>query len=310
MVVLALDTATHALAAAVGTDGDPVASAAVHVARGHSRLLQPTAAALLSAAGIRPGDLSAVCTGVGPGSYTGVRIAVATAKAMAVALSVPLFTVSTLAALAEAAAVGERGATAVMPLLYARRGRAFGAVYARAGFTAREGPAHGPGADSADPADRANSADPAGRANSLDPADLAGRENSANPADFPANPGPAPWATFLAPQVRPLSAWAGVQTGLLRSGRRLVVVHDFAEQRPGAWQELTSWLDELSRPADAVLALRDVSARLGPALLRLAASGQAQMHEGDAVHRVTPEYALAVEAQVKLAERSGPHGNR
>ncbi|MBX5437700.1 MAG: tRNA (adenosine(37)-N6)-threonylcarbamoyltransferase complex dimerization subunit type 1 TsaB [Alicyclobacillaceae bacterium] len=144
MVVLAADTATEVMAAALGRiaageEGaggvDLMAATALLVARGHSRLLQPSLAGLLQACGVAPAALSALAVGVGPGSYTGVRIGVATVKAMAFALGVPVYPLSTLWALAEAAVPGAVRAAGepllVMPLLYARRQRAYGALFAK-----------------------------------------------------------------------------------------------------------------------------------------------------------------------------------
>ncbi|MCL6636577.1 MAG: tRNA (adenosine(37)-N6)-threonylcarbamoyltransferase complex dimerization subunit type 1 TsaB [Alicyclobacillus sp.] len=129
-----MDTATRTLAVALGHDEVPLASAALSVPRGHSRWLQPALANLLRVAGISAKDVEAVVAGVGPGSYTGVRLGVTTAKALAFALNVPLRPVSTLWALAEAAlpapALRPR---CVLPLLYARRERAFGALYRKRG---------------------------------------------------------------------------------------------------------------------------------------------------------------------------------
>lgn len=130
MAVLVCDTATRILSVAVGQNGVPLASTAVDIPRGHSKLLQPTIESVLRAGGVAVGDLKAIGVGVGPGSYTGVRLAVSNAKAMAFALSLPMYTLSTLLAMAEAVvpyACDE--ATVVMPLLFARRNRAFGAIY-------------------------------------------------------------------------------------------------------------------------------------------------------------------------------------
>lgn len=132
MAVLAIDTATTALVVAVGHDGQTICSAASAVPRAHSRLLQPMVAELLKHAGVHPAHLSAVLVGLGPGSYTGVRLGVTTAKAIATALDLPVSATSTLAVMAEAAApVTATMSVTVLALLAARRQRAFGAVYRR-----------------------------------------------------------------------------------------------------------------------------------------------------------------------------------
>lgn len=263
-----MDTATDTLAVAIGVGRDTLASASLRVPRSHSRLLQPTIAKLLTGTGMEPSDLTGLCVGVGPGSYTGVRIAVSTAKAMAAVLGIPLYTVSTLAAIADAAAVAEAGPVAVLPLLYARRERAFGAVYTRPG-------AGGTGVDGAQGNGRLRA-----------------------------------WHRELAPQVKPLAKWADVAGSFREKNRRVVAVHDLGGQKPQVQAQLADTLATLLAQADASADLTDVAPGIGPALLRLAAAGVAEMVSTDAVHAVSPDYALAVEAEVKLAERSDPNGNR
>lgn len=129
MAVLVMDTATETLAVAVGEPNQLIGSASYRVARGHSTLLQPVIQEVLLHANVPMQSLSSIAVGIGPGSYTGVRIGVSTAKAMALALGIELTTIPTLLTLAEAAAPGSPPNTTVLSLLYARRQRAFGAIY-------------------------------------------------------------------------------------------------------------------------------------------------------------------------------------
>ncbi len=133
MAVLTLDTATNVAAVAVGAGATPLASMASMVPRGHSRVLQPAIAAVLETASLQPTQLTQIVVGIGPGSYTGVRLGVATAKAMASALTIPLVSVSTLLGMAESAVPYEAGGVIALPLLYARRKRAYGALYRKVG---------------------------------------------------------------------------------------------------------------------------------------------------------------------------------
>jgi tRNA threonylcarbamoyladenosine biosynthesis protein TsaB len=134
MAILALDTATHILAAAIGNGDKLLASSAILVPRGHSRLLHPTLDYLLKSADVKAAELSGITVGIGPGSYTGVRMGVTTAKAMAMALNIPVMPVSTLTALAEATvSYSPSKSTLITSLLYARRQRAFGAIYVKLG---------------------------------------------------------------------------------------------------------------------------------------------------------------------------------
>ncbi|GMA57698.1 tRNA threonylcarbamoyladenosine biosynthesis protein TsaB [Alicyclobacillus sacchari] len=133
MGVIAMDTATNALAVGVGTrDGQLLSGVVQRVPRGHSRLLQPSVQFALASAGLKMADVERIVTGVGPGSYTGVRMAVATAKAMGHALDVPVVAVPTVDAMARAAVLAEAAEvlpTRILVMLNARRGCAFGACY-------------------------------------------------------------------------------------------------------------------------------------------------------------------------------------
>jgi tRNA threonylcarbamoyladenosine biosynthesis protein TsaB len=128
-VILGLDTATPATAVAVlPADGEPVElrhEPAPGDRPGHATQLLPLARRALWAAGATFADVRRIGVGVGPGTFTGLRIGVATARALAQATGAELAPVSTLAALA-AAAGPER---AVLAVLDARRGEAFAAAY-------------------------------------------------------------------------------------------------------------------------------------------------------------------------------------
>ena len=140
MIVLGFDTSTPATAIALrGPDGailhardDPE-----HGQRpGHATRLLPLAAGLLAQAGLCFADLDRIAVGVGPGTFTGLRIGVASARGLAQSLDTELLGVSSLQALAQAVAgeeeVERRGVLAVID---ARRGEAFAAAYAPADRT-------------------------------------------------------------------------------------------------------------------------------------------------------------------------------
>jgi tRNA threonylcarbamoyladenosine biosynthesis protein TsaB len=90
----------------------------------HARELMPAIADVMERAGVEFGDLDAIAVGVGPGTFTGLRIGIATARALAGATEVPLRPVSSLAALAEGIDAELR-----LPLIDARRGELFAALY-------------------------------------------------------------------------------------------------------------------------------------------------------------------------------------
>jgi tRNA threonylcarbamoyladenosine biosynthesis protein TsaB len=128
MNVLAFDAATPSSAVAVTRGDGWMREARDDVAVGerpqHAQRLLGLAADLLAAAGLRWADVEMVAVGAGPGSYTGLRIALATARGVARAHGCRLVGVSSLRALAEP--VRDRTAVAVID---ARRGEAFVAIY-------------------------------------------------------------------------------------------------------------------------------------------------------------------------------------
>jgi tRNA threonylcarbamoyladenosine biosynthesis protein TsaB len=124
--LLGLDTSTAASSACVlRTDGEAFErSPAPRAAPAHARELLPTVAEVMERAGLGYEDLDAVAVGIGPGGFTGLRIGVATARALAAARGLELRPVSSLAALA--AGIEEDPA---LPLIDARRGEVFAALY-------------------------------------------------------------------------------------------------------------------------------------------------------------------------------------
>jgi tRNA threonylcarbamoyladenosine biosynthesis protein TsaB len=99
MKLLAFETATEACSVAVWVDGD-VRERHEIAPRRHAALALPWADALLAEAGIAKAQLDAIAVGIGPGAFTGVRLAVALAQGIALGLDVPVVPVSTLEVLA------------------------------------------------------------------------------------------------------------------------------------------------------------------------------------------------------------------
>lgn len=125
--ILALDASTPRSVLAIGRAGGPVIAVAADDdgANQASARLQSRILDLLATAGIGARGISAVACGRGPGTFTGTRVAVATAKGIALGLGVPVVPVSTLAAVA--ASVTAAGM--IVPLLDARRGEVYGALF-------------------------------------------------------------------------------------------------------------------------------------------------------------------------------------
>ncbi len=127
MRILALETATSACTVAV-VDGDDVkAELSLQVPRAHSTRLMPLIVQAIGESGIAKGDLEAIAVGTGPGSFTGLRIGLATAKGLAFALDKPCVGVPTLKAMAYGTGA-QMGL--VVPMLDAKRGDVYAAVYA------------------------------------------------------------------------------------------------------------------------------------------------------------------------------------
>lgn len=115
--VLALDSSGRAAYVAVGVGGRVVAEEAVSARANASSALLPAVDRVVRAAGLAPAELAAVAVGGGPGSFTGLRIAAATAKAIVRARGIPLHAWSGLLA---AAAAHREGGGAVCALFDAR----------------------------------------------------------------------------------------------------------------------------------------------------------------------------------------------
>lgn len=116
MKVLAIETATPTSSVALAEDLQVVASAVRADRRGHSSFLVPAIDFCFDQAGWRPDDLDAVVVDVGPGLYTGIRVGIATAQALAAAVGVPLVPASSLDAIALRAATGRRHIWAVVDI--------------------------------------------------------------------------------------------------------------------------------------------------------------------------------------------------
>ncbi len=119
MIVLGLDTCLSSCSVAVLDGARVLASAREVMARGHQERLAPMARDVVSEAGLSFDRLDRIAVTVGPGSFTGLRVGIAFAKGLALALAVPAVGIGTLEALA-AEAEG-----LVFPAIDARRGQLY-----------------------------------------------------------------------------------------------------------------------------------------------------------------------------------------
>jgi tRNA threonylcarbamoyladenosine biosynthesis protein TsaB len=136
--LLGLDTSTAASAACVLRDDGEVFEvapepAALAARPAHARELMPAVAAVMERADVGYADLDAVAVGVGPGTFTGLRIGIATARALASANGLQVRPVSSLAALAAGIAAEADEASSLLPVIDAKRGEVFAAEYTPGG---------------------------------------------------------------------------------------------------------------------------------------------------------------------------------
>jgi tRNA threonylcarbamoyladenosine biosynthesis protein TsaB len=135
-LLLGFDTATDRLTVAVTRDGEVVAEAAhgpdsAGRPRHSAMLLRETEAQVEAAGGWN--GIGRIAVGIGPGSYTGLRIGIATARALAQGRELPLAGVGTLAAIAAGIREGPGENRDALAVLDASRGQAFAALHAPGG---------------------------------------------------------------------------------------------------------------------------------------------------------------------------------
>lgn len=125
MRVLSLDTSSPVGSVAVVVDDALLCELTIRVRESHGETFLPWVARALESAGLAPKDLDLVAYCRGPGSFTGVRIALSVAKGLALATGVPIAGVSSLRALAHAAALSP---ALVCPVMDARKHELYAAA--------------------------------------------------------------------------------------------------------------------------------------------------------------------------------------
>lgn len=149
MLTLALDTSTYVGSVSITRDGELLSEWSAFVRASHGETLLPHVEQALSLAGARIADVDLFAVGIGPGSFTGVRIGVATAKGLALSTQKPLVGVTSLRILA---AGMPAGAGALVPLLDAHKGEVYAAAYVRdddGALVEKVAPFHAPPAEAA-----------------------------------------------------------------------------------------------------------------------------------------------------------------
>lgn len=129
-MILCLETATPSCSVALVHNGEVLACEEDPKGQNHSEKITLFIDSVMKKAGISYSQLDAVAVSMGPGSYTGLRIGVSTAKGICYAVSKPLIAVETLHAMAYGAPVGTRRATTLqIPMIDARRMEVYAAIF-------------------------------------------------------------------------------------------------------------------------------------------------------------------------------------
>ncbi|HEX2167763.1 MAG TPA: tRNA (adenosine(37)-N6)-threonylcarbamoyltransferase complex dimerization subunit type 1 TsaB [Longimicrobiales bacterium] len=132
-MLLGIETSTDYGSIAIGRGPDLVAEVVIGARSRHAESLLPALDFMLRSSRLSRAEIRGIVVGAGPGSFTGVRVAAATARGLAAGLAVPLYAFSSLACLA----LERVGSGAVCSVFDARRGEVYAGCYERAGNTDR-----------------------------------------------------------------------------------------------------------------------------------------------------------------------------
>lgn len=125
--LLNIDTAVETASVCLSNDIDVIGFSINENQKDHAAWLHTAIHDMVQGAGISINELDAIAISIGPGSYTGLRIGLATAKGLCYALDIPLITIGTLEMMANA--VNKKKGEWICPLIDARRMEVFAAVY-------------------------------------------------------------------------------------------------------------------------------------------------------------------------------------
>ena len=128
-LILNIDTALDTASVCLANDNTILQQSINENQKEHAAWLHTAIAELLQNAGYAPKDLEAVAVSIGPGSYTGLRVGLASAKGLCYALNIPLIAISTLKLIAFAAQKEAESGDLICPMIDARRMEVFTALY-------------------------------------------------------------------------------------------------------------------------------------------------------------------------------------
>lgn len=129
-LILSLETSTQVCSVGVSLKGVPLATLEKHDKNSHASALLPLIHSLIEKTGLNKNQLDAVCVSKGPGSYTGLRIGVSTAKGLCYALNIPFIAIDSLTGLASG--VNRQlfpSESIIVPMIDARRMEVYSAVF-------------------------------------------------------------------------------------------------------------------------------------------------------------------------------------
>jgi tRNA threonylcarbamoyladenosine biosynthesis protein TsaB len=130
VLVLAVETATDSAGVALADESGLLAMETTDRGRHHAEAVAPFIASACRRAGVGLGDVDVLAVDVGPGLFTGLRVGIATVKALALALGRPVAGATSLEILATSVAVtGDAEGALVVPVVDARRGEVFWAAF-------------------------------------------------------------------------------------------------------------------------------------------------------------------------------------
>ena len=134
MLILGIETATERVGVSIGGHDGVIASFQVTRGRRHAETLMPAVEFVCREADVTVPEIGAVAVDIGPGLFTGMRVGIATAKALASALEIPVITATSLELIALPLVDDER---VVVSIVDARKGEVFYAMYRADGRDAR-----------------------------------------------------------------------------------------------------------------------------------------------------------------------------
>ena len=133
--IILIETSTALCSTAISENGRIVSSRRSNEPRAHAAMTAPFVKEMLDECGWRVQDCDAVCVSMGPGSYTGLRVGVSTAKGLCFGAGIPLLALSTLDVLARQAIEAglPEGCAGILPMVDARRMEVYAAGYSPEG---------------------------------------------------------------------------------------------------------------------------------------------------------------------------------